>query len=80
MPAAAATAQSKRVKATISRMLATPRPSSPIIQPSAPRSSVSHEALETFPILRLSWLIWIGFLLPSGRHLGTRKQLRPRSV
>jgi hypothetical protein len=69
--------QSKRVMATISMMVRTPRPSSPTIQASAPRSSVSLEALDTLPILRFRRSTCIGFLVPSGRQRGSRKQLRP---
>ena len=43
--------QSKRVMATISMMVGTPRPSSPIIQARAPRYSTSLEALAQLPSL-----------------------------
>ena len=69
--------QSKRVIATISMIAGTPRPSSPTIQPWAPRNSTSEEALETLPILFLRRCTCSGFLLPSSRQRGTRKQLRP---
>ena len=69
--------QSKRVMATMFRMVATPRPSGPIICAQAPRSSVSHDALATLPILFLSRWICIGFLLPSGRQRGSQKHDRP---
>jgi hypothetical protein len=45
--------QSKRVIATISMMVRTPRPSLPTSQASAPRSSVSLDALETVAHLAL---------------------------
>ena len=77
MPADEPIMQSKRVAATISRIVATPRPSGPTRQASAPRHSVSLEALETLPILRLRRTIWIGFFVPSGRQRGARKQVRP---
>ena len=77
MPADEPIMQSNRVIATISMMVATPRPSAPTIQPSAPRNSVSLEALETLPILRFSRMICSGFFVPSGRQRGTRKQERP---
>src|ERR1700734_3487054 len=66
MPADEPIMQSQRVMATISMIVATPRPSAPIIQPSAPRSSVSLDAFETLPILRLRRMICSGFLVPSG--------------
>ena len=77
MPADEPIMQSKRVMATISMIVATPLPSAPTIQPSAPRSSVSLEALETLPILRFRRMICSGFLVPSGRQRGTRKHERP---
>lgn len=43
--------QSKRVMATISMMVGTPRPSSPTIHAVAPRNSTSLEALELLPSL-----------------------------
>ena len=43
--------QSKRVMATISMMVGTPRPSSPTIHAKAPRNSTSLEALEQLPSL-----------------------------
>ena len=69
--------QSKRVIATISMIVRTPRPSSPTIQASAPRSSVSLEAFETLPILRFRRSTCSGFLVPSGRQRGSRKHVSP---
>ncbi|CRR11434.1 hypothetical protein PAERUG_P54_1_London_24_VIM_2_04_13_05255 [Pseudomonas aeruginosa] len=43
--------QSKRVMATISMMVGTPRPSSPTIQARAPRYSISLEAFDQLPSL-----------------------------
>ena len=57
MPADEPIMQSKRVMATISMIVGTPRPSGPTIQPSAPRSSVSLDALDTLPIFRLRRMI-----------------------
>jgi hypothetical protein len=72
--------QSKRVIATISMMVRTPLPSSPTIQASAPRSSVSLDALETLPILRFRRSTCMAFLLPSGRQRGIRKHDSPAGV
>ena len=66
MPALEPIMQSKRVMLTISMMLRTPRPSSPTIQASAPRSSVSLEALDALPIFFFSRSTCNGFLVPSG--------------
>ena len=46
--------QSKRVEETISMMVGTPRPSSPIIQASAPRYSTSLDAFDQLPSLFFS--------------------------
>ena len=51
---ALATAQSSRVSVTISRIVATPRPSSPTRQAPAPSNSTSAEALERLPSLSFS--------------------------
>ena len=80
MPALEPTMQSKRVMATISRMLRTPRPSSPTIQASAPRNSVSLDALEALPIFFFRRSTCMGFFVPSGRQRGSRKHDRPLSV
>ena len=80
IPALEPIMQSKRVMATISMMVRTPSPSSPTRQASAPRSSVSHDALETLPIFFFRRWICIGFLDPSGRQRGSRKQVRPAAV
>ena len=77
IPALEPIMQSKRVMLTISMMVRTPRPSSPTIQASAPRSSVSLEALDALPIFFLSRNTCIGFLVPSGRQRGSRKHDRP---
>ncbi|MCY1177964.1 hypothetical protein D9M73_182940 [compost metagenome] len=45
------TMQSKRVMATISMMVGTPRPSSPTIQATAPRNSTPLEAFDQLPSL-----------------------------
>ena len=80
MPALDPTMQSKRVMLTISMMLRTPRPSSPTIQASAPRSSVSLDALEALPIFFFRRSTCIAFLLPSGRQRGSRKHDRPPAL
>ena len=77
IPALELTMQSKRVMATMSMMVRTPFPSGPTRHARAPRNSVSQEALETLPIFRLRRWICIGFLPPSGRQRGSRKQVSP---
>ena len=49
-------------------------------RPSAPRHSVSLEALETLPILRFSRTNSMPFLVPSGSQRGARKQVSPAGV
>ena len=80
MPALEPIMQSKRVMLTISMMVRTPRPSSPTIQASAPRSSVSLDALDALPILFFRRSTCKGFLLPSGRQRGSKKQDKPAGV
>ena len=74
---AEATAQSSRVSCTISMMVRTPRPSSPIRQAKASSNSTSEEALERLPSLSLSRCRRSALKLPSGRKRGTRKQVSP---
>jgi hypothetical protein len=69
--------QSNRVIATISMIVRTPRPSSPTLHASAPRSSVSLEAFDTLPILRFRRSTCSGFFVPSGRQRGSRKHDSP---
>ncbi len=57
-----------------------PRPSSPTMTPQASRNSTSLLELERLPTLSLRRWISIGFLLPSGRQRGTKKQEEPASV
>ena len=56
MPPLEPTRQSKRVIATMSMIVRTPRPSSPTIQASAPRNSVSQDAFERIAHLALEAL------------------------
>ena len=77
IPALEPSMQSNRVRLTISMMVGTPRPSGPTRQASAPRNSVSLDALATLPILFFSRSSCSGFLLPSGRQRGSRKQVKP---
>ncbi|MNY57726.1 hypothetical protein D3C86_1939750 [compost metagenome] len=72
--------QSKRVMATISMMVGTPRPSSPTIQARAPRYSTSLEAFDQLPSLFFRRWIYSSLRVPSGRWRGSRKQVRPLSV
>ena len=80
MPVLDPSMQSTRFSATMSLIVRTPLPASPTIQASAPRSSSSHEAFETLPILRYRRCMWSAFFDLSGRQRGIRKQLKPRSV
>ncbi len=73
--------QSKRVMATISMMVGTPRPSSPTIQARAPRYSISLEAFDQLPSLSFQALdveLVAAAVRPVRR--GSRKQVRPLSV
>ena len=79
MPAAPIT-QSSRVWFTISRMVGTPRPSSPKSRAQAPSSSTSLEALERLPSLSLRRCRKKRFRAPSGVQRGKRKQERPRGA
>ena len=80
IPAALPRMQSSRVRFTISRMVRTPRPSSPRRHPTVPSNSISLEAFDRLPSLSLSRWMANGLRLPSSRMRGTRKQLRPASV
>ena len=62
---------------TISMMVATPRPSSPTSQPTAPSYSTSLLALDLLPSLSFSRCRKNALRVPSGSTLGTRKQDRP---
>ena len=71
------TAQSSRVYVTISMMVGTPRPSSPISQACAAWNSTSEEALERLPSLSFRRWKRSALTLPSGRKRGIRKQESP---
>jgi hypothetical protein len=73
-PALEPTMQSKRVIATISMMVRTPRPSSPTIHARAPRNSVSLLALDALPIFFFRRSTCSAFLLPSGRQRGRKHE------
>ncbi len=77
MPAAVPSTQSSRVRATISMMVATPRPGSPTSIPVVRSNSTSEEALERFPNLSFSRWIRKTFRVPSGSTRGTRKHDSP---
>ena len=80
MRAAEPMTQSSRVWATISMIVGTPRPSSPMSWAHVSRYSISLEAFDRLPSLSLSRWMAIGFCVPSGLNRGTRKHDRPRSV
>ena len=63
-------AQSSRVRLTISMMVGTPRPSSPTSHAVAPSYSISLEALAWLPSLSLSRCMNIRLRLPSGKIRG----------
>ena len=65
---------------TASRMVLTPRPSSPTSQAVALSYSTSAEAFERLPSLSLSRCRCMALRLPSGRTLGSRKQVGPAGV
>ena len=69
--------QSSRVWLTISMMVRTPRPSSPINWLQTPDISISLEAFDRSPSLSFNRWMRIGLRVPSGRQRGVRKQLRP---
>ena len=69
--------QSSLVWLTISMMVRTPRPSSPINWPETSASSISLDAFDRSPSLSFSRWIRMGFRVPSGLQRGTRKQLIP---
>jgi len=69
--------QSRRVWATMSMIVRTPRPSSPTIHASALSSSISLDALDRLPSLSFRRTIRNPQLRsPSGSQRGTRKQVR----
>ncbi len=69
--------QSRRVACTMSMMVRTPRPSSPIRLPQVPSSSTSLEAFEWLPSLSLSrWRAKV-LRVPSSSARGTTKQVSP---
>ena len=80
IPAAAPSAQSRRVWLTISMIVGTPRPSSPTSRAQAPRSSTSLEAFDRLPSLSLSRWIWIALRSPSGVKRGMKKHEIPPSA
>ena len=61
-------------------MVGMPRPGSPIRMPWASLNSTSLLELLRLPTLFLRRCTSIGFLLPSGRQRGTKKQLGPPSA
>ena len=69
--------QSSRVSATISRMVRTPRPSSPTRQPTAFWNSTSELALLRSPSLSLRRWMWMRLRRPSSRIFGSKKQVMP---
>ncbi len=71
------TTQSRRVAATISMMVRTPRPSSPTSRAQVPSNSTSADALDRLPSLSFSRWIRNTLRVPSGSTRGTRKQLSP---
>jgi|GEM_PF-6306358 len=62
---------------TICRMVATPRPSSPIRQPIASSYSISAEALDRLPSLSFNRTSRRPFRRPSGSTRGIRQQVSP---
>ncbi len=80
IPVAAPRPQSRRVWLTISMIVDTPRPGSPIIRAQAPRYSISEEALERLPSLSLSRCRCIRLRSPSGVKRGRRKHETPSCV
>ena len=77
IPAAEPSTQSSRVWLTISMMVRTPLPSSPIIHASAASNSTSELAFDRFPSLSLRRWMWNALRVPSGRHRGSRKHDSP---
>jgi hypothetical protein len=77
MMAAEPRMQSSRVWLTISMMVRTPRPSSPMSRAVTPCSSISLEAFERSPSLSFRRWIRMGLRVPSGSQRGARKQLIP---
>jgi len=80
MPLALPSTQSNRVWLTISMIVGTPRPSSPIIRPHVPSNSTSLEALERLPSLSLSRWRRNTLRSPSGVKRGTAKHESPPSA
>src|SRR3979409_407432 len=80
MPLALPITQSNRVWLTISMIVGTPRPSSPIIRPHVPSNSTSLEALERLPSLSLSRWRRNTLRSPSGVKRGTAKHESPPSA
>ncbi len=72
--------QSSRVSITISRMVATPRPSSPTRNAQASSNSTSLDAFDQSPSLSFRRWIRSALRVPSGRQRGSRKQVMPRSA
>mmetsp|Transcript_110495 Transcript_110495/g.330562 ORF Transcript_110495/g.330562 Transcript_110495/m.330562 type:complete len:236 (-) Transcript_110495:492-1199(-) len=73
--------QSRRVCATISMMVLTPRPGCPSITPHASRYSTSLDALDLSPSLSFSrCTVNPAFREPSGSHRGTTRQEMPPFV
>ena len=64
----------------MSRMVRTPRPSSPTSQAVALSYSTSAEAFERLPSLSLSRCRCMALRVPSGRTAGSRKQVGPAGV
>jgi hypothetical protein len=65
---------------TISMIVGTPRPSSPISRAHAPWNSTSDDAFERFPSLSLSRWRWIRLRSPSGVNRGIKKHDSPPSA
>ena len=80
MSAAEPRTQSRRVAATISMIVRTPRPSSPRRWASVPVSSSSLDALDRLPSLSLSRTTSIRLRVPSSSTRGTTKHVIPPSA
>ncbi len=61
----------------MSTMVATPRPSSPMIHPVASWNSTSDDALERLPSLSFRRWKWRALTVPSGRKRGSKKSESP---
>jgi len=77
---AGAVTVSLRVWCTMSRIVRTPRPSSPTIRAHVSWYSISDDALEWLPSLSFRRWTKRRLRVPSGRQRGTRKHESPRAV